>query len=350
MWVKIRGWLCLSLLFFVAMTAQAVVVQKLYSTKIPVVSRAKKVRQLALANAFSRVLVKVSGNSAIASQTTIKTALAKPGAYVQTFFYVSPAKTHPLMLHVRFSAQAIYRLFRSAGLPIWGKSRPLTLIWMAIKNQSALHFAQNAVGDNAKTLLMADAKARGLPVMFPLLDLTDLQAVSATAAVAASSDLLAGSQRYRPDAILSIKINTSDEDVLSSQWVLIMNGKRQQWHLFGSSMALVMQQGVDEVSDAIAKTYAVSEQAPGGQTVMLQVIGLNSTKAYAKVEHYLSALTGVISANLAGIDGNMATFAVQTHATVQSLAREIALNSFLQKVAMTDTRLSTMQRLVYQMR
>jgi hypothetical protein len=107
-------WLFLFLFGFLA-SAEAAVAATLYQAEVPVASYSPEDFQKALGPALKQTLVKVTGNSNIAQDPTVRKALSKANGMVQTFNYVTGEGQKSLMLQVHFSSQAIDDLLKNAN-------------------------------------------------------------------------------------------------------------------------------------------------------------------------------------------------------------------------------------------
>ena len=324
----------------ISVVAQAAVVQSLYSVQMPIASRDARVREKALPTAFQSVLVKVSGNSAITSGDQISDAMPNVDKYMREFGYSeiqSSTANSTLMLNVSFLKSAVNDLLRQASQPIWSKNRPLTLVWLAVQNQNGPVLVGDDASNQVVQLLQQDAANRGMPLVFPMLDLTDMQAVKAADVWAPMlTTVQDASKRYAPDDILIIRLNIADPKNITGQWTLLVNGEQERWESDGQTLESVVQAGVNSTADALGKRFSVQANVVAENTISLTVTGLQSVNDYAKVMNYLSGLTGVANIEVNSVSSSQAVFNVTFTSGVDALQREIGLNSTLQSVQQTD--------------
>ena len=158
-------------------------VDDLYTAKIPVREQNTQTRNAAIDQAFRAVLIKVSGNSNVVQNAVLKAAMPKVENFVQQYSYSknenNDANAFPYLLLVDVAPNAINKLLLQAKLPVWGNDRPLILFWIA----TDVAGQQKLIGASDKSLipgLINNMLMRGMPVIFPVLDLTDLKQISAT--------------------------------------------------------------------------------------------------------------------------------------------------------------------------
>ncbi|MDN5939106.1 MAG: DUF2066 domain-containing protein, partial [Salinisphaera sp.] len=118
----------------------------LYQAAAPVADHSEGARADALRRALAGVLVKVSGQAAVAQRASAQAILDRAATLVQRYGYQqrmpattgqeqAPAPTPPepkLWLTAVFDDVAVNRALLAAGLPVWGGKRPRTMVWVAL--------------------------------------------------------------------------------------------------------------------------------------------------------------------------------------------------------------------------
>ncbi len=106
--------------------------------------------------AFKKVLVKISGERNLPSQSAMSKAVQRANRYVQQYRYRSlksssgsavaganpPPSAPDRLLWVRFDERALNRLLHENGVPVWGSARPSTLIWLGIEREGSRNLYQ----------------------------------------------------------------------------------------------------------------------------------------------------------------------------------------------------------------
>ena len=110
-----------------APVAIAVEVPTLFTAQVPLDRNVRNARKQAYERALTTVLLRVSGSGLTANAAAVRELFPDPGAYVMQ--YRSGANNS---LWVSFDGQAIEDTLRTAGYPVWGADRPLTLVWLAV--------------------------------------------------------------------------------------------------------------------------------------------------------------------------------------------------------------------------
>lgn len=335
-----------------ARPAAAVEATGLYRVTLPVADRNPQTRDAAFQQALGQVLIKVSGSSQIVTQPPVQEALKNPANYVQQFAYheAQPAAASAgaatatsgsapagLDLQVRFDPVAIDHLLSSNGLSLWGRERPLVILWIGVSRGNGQRFILGSESDSphpaATKAVEHAAQARGLPIFLPLMDLQDQRAVN-------FSDLNGGflgpviqaSTRYDANAVLAGAVRPSAGQ-WRGQWQLAFRNQRQQWTSSGASEAQALAGGIGGAADRLASMLAVSG-APGGgqQVVFVQFDGVQHVAAFARIEHLLGKLTPIKSAQLVSADGGQLVFKVVPRGQADDVARNLGLVNWLQSM------------------
>jgi len=172
--------LLFSLLFLLAGPAMATKVSGLYRAEAAVAGVEANQRSEAIRQALVNVLVKVTGNRNIASRKALAGDIKNASRYVQQYSYqlakdaemASEGEPQRFLL-VSFDRAAIDRLLRDQGLPVWSENRPSILSWMGVERQSRRRLMDSERDTPVRSALEETARTRGLPLLFPLMDLED---------------------------------------------------------------------------------------------------------------------------------------------------------------------------------
>jgi len=326
-------------------SARAVTVTQLYTASLPVSQRVLQPSLMVEAQLLNEVLVRVSGNSKVSDQDVIAAALKAPQQYVQQYFYSRNNKQ--LLLSIHFDPMAVKQLLSQAGQAVWGNNRPLMLVWLVSKtpaNQPQIMSATS--NDPLLSLFEKIGTQRGVPIVFPIQDITDMQAISIAQILSGDDKAIsAASARYMPDVILTVTVDATDQDVITSHWQLSVNGQTYSWNVLGPDQATITKLGLDDVIDRLAQEYSIVEGGSQSQ-VQIQINGLNDARDYAGMLHYLSRLNGVSDVNIVSISGDQASFMLNVRGGATALAKQIALGHILIKPAGTEAS-AGQQNLIY---
>ena len=325
----------------------------LYEVSVPVVSESLAVRHTAFAKALAEVFVRVSGNSAVTQVDAIKQAIKNAPTYVDQYAYAKSKQNNQdsLKLNIRFASSTVKKVLVQSGQSIWGANRPLMLVWLVDKNQQGAQFlGGNGHNNPVLKVFLAQAESRGLPVLLPMMDLTDLQNLSASAVE--SNNVLAiedASHRYPSDAILTVSLDETNPSSITAHWALLFQGKQASWDSSGATVQKAVKQGVNDVADSLAQTFSVSAQPADAQAIQLQVKNLSTLSSYHQVERYLNSLASVKQVRVSSIIGSSMIFTLALKTSVPALVEQIKLDHRLLPISLyNQDGLTQAHSLIYQ--
>lgn len=344
------------LLVFLSVKVPAMEVSGLYQVDLPAEKTDLGHRLGLTRKGLQEVLIRVSGGSEVLSHELIKQALTKPDHYLQQFSYqteeISTAEgvennIEQLRLYLFFDPTLIDSLLRQARMPIWGKNRPNLMLWITIEDDQGRHILTAADDSPIKQSIADQAKRRGLPILFPLMDLTDEAELSIVEAWALFKEPLErASKRYQPEAILAGRLYQEVEGQWSGRWHFIFNGQAQGFNSAAPDLASYPVSAIDFVADQLGGYYAVNTAIKQGGFVAVQVEGINSLQDYAEATAYLENLTSVMRVDIIAVEQNRLTLSLTTEGQVEKLVEAIALGHKLIPLNKANQRNGT-ERLYY---
>lgn len=291
-WFWLLSWMAVSCL-----PASAATLDDLYETAQPVESS----QDAALLEALKTVVVRVSGQRDAAER--LGPALSNPRQYVQRF-----GITEDNVLQVGFDDVSIERLLTDAGLPIWGRERPMTLVVLSL-DESGGQWASFDISPADKERVARTARARGLPLQWGTLDAQDRNVLSMSGDAAA---LLPIATRNGANAIL---VGRGHRDAL--QWSLATVDGTEQTN--GT-----LEDGVHLAADSFAKVFSATGSSLAH--VIVDVAGIVDLDAYASTLNYLEGMTLVRSVAVQSMSGDTMQFKLAVRGDGSTLERAIALD------------------------
>ncbi|MFT5173438.1 MAG: hypothetical protein ACI8W7_001615 [Gammaproteobacteria bacterium] len=275
----------------------AVEVRGLYEGQVEVAGEQLDERIAAQGRALRQVLGKLSGSSHVAG-TVVDAAAAQPQRYLQQFSYrQSKDPAGALTLWASFEAAAVDALMREANLPVWSGQRPAVLVWLALASTGAVELLTPDSGVAHEAALMAlerRAWERGIPIVYPLLDLEDRARIQAADVWQHGTDKIeAASVRYGNGAALVGAMELSSTAAWSARWSMIESGQVSQWTTQGLTAAAAVSAALDVLADRLSARYAImtdGDAVEGGASIDLRIVGVRTLKDYARTLRYLNGL------------------------------------------------------------
>jgi hypothetical protein len=309
-----------------------------------------------------QVLVRVSGSQEVEKNPLIARSISNPKAYYYQYSYESTNKVLQIsgqavpakLLRLHFEPSAIAKLLRQAGFSVWGSNRPGVLLWLAISDSDGRRLLsadsvyeniayENRANENSVTdinalknnrsrndvseiirALQDQARLRGLPLLFPLLDLEDSASLS-TAEVwgAFLGRIDDASIRYNPDSVLTSRFQKDSAGRWSANWSYRIDG---QWQVaktesFGTDE--MVRTIVDKLADDLAARYAI-DSTRGQVTVLIESV--YSLGDYAAVKKYLESLAPVLDSSVMRVEPGEVEFRLSTEGQSEQLVEIIGLD------------------------
>jgi hypothetical protein len=330
-WIK-KQFLLFCFLIGFASALYAVEVQ-LYQVELPTQNETGNFDQAALLKqAFETVLTRATGSSQFLVDPVITHALPEVDQYVKQFSYHQRSAIEKT-IKVIFNENRINALLKSAKQSIWKKDRPLVLVWLS--------------GTDREPLLIPEIEKvfnkRGIPFVFPLLDLTDTTTVSDQDLLGEKVEALeTAAKRYSPDVILSGDI-VQKNGIFEARWRFINARDQSTWDNSGATLELVLNQAADTLTLKIkgqkvsVAAAATSESEPTAiHHVTLTIVGNLDVQQYNKILEHLRRLPGVSEVEVAQIMPDKTLFDLVTTQSKEMLSQSISDGQMLIKTSTTE--------------
>ena len=331
--------LLIILLLAGASSANAAVVRGLYEAEKIVPNQSSAARAEAMKSALIDVLAKVSGKPGIGATPEIAPELEKARNYIQQYryrkipensFLTTDAAAGSQIIWLRFDERAVNKLLQKNNMPVWGRTRPTTLVWLAVEQDGARYIVGSNAQEEARFGLESGAKRRGIAVMLPLMDLEDQQkATFADVWTNNQEPIFQASQRYQADAILVGQISLLPNDSWQGRWVLYEGGQGLSWNSQTSSVVDILDGGISGTLEILGSRYAQVYDNSAPSSFDIAIININSLDQYTKVSKYLDSLEQVKSLYPTRIEDNSITYRLNIRGNIKGLIQTIKLGNVL---------------------
>ena len=322
--------LCLALLCWLPVVSQAVVVEGLYEAARPVADQGEEERGRAFEEGLSEILIRIAGSVEVVALEGVRKALADPMALVQQYRYEqyeTRQGTPGLRFYMVFDPAAVQALLEGQGLPVWGRERPATLIWLAV-DDGRRRLVSREDGGRYLRILEQAAQRRGVPLLFPLLDLEERRAVTVSDIWGGFGDApVQASGRYGTASVLMIRLQREDER-WRAQWTQQAFGETRSWKTAGD-LRRTLNAGVDHLAEGLAERFVV---AGGAVDVRLEVAAVDDLAGYGRLMGYLRGLSPVGELRLLRVSATGLTLSARVRGGAAALEPVIGLGRVLSLV------------------
>ena len=331
---------CILMLAVASARADAPVEQSLFDVVVRVPDESSAVQRGAFTKGLQQVLIRLSGDS----QVLGKLKLPPATRYVKQYRYdkldapvdeTGLLTRDQLQLWMQFDADKVQSLLWQNGLPVWSPQRDRMVVWLAVRDGTQHYLLRRGDSSLIKNAVEQAARARGLPVVWPLYDAADQKMVRfADVWAGFQQPLLQASSRYANGAVLVGNL-TWDGDKWVSEWSVLDAGKDMRRRYHNADYATVISQAFDQIADELGARYAVLEDdsAADARLARVEIKGVNSIDQYQQAEKLLSSLATVKSTLLTELFDDYAVFRVAIRTSVEDFLQRMQRKRQLKQLA-----------------
>jgi uncharacterized protein len=254
-----------------------------------------------------QVVVRVTGRRDAGTDAALAPLYAAAARYVQIF---RPAAAG--LLTVGFDADALDAALVQAGQPLWGRTRPATLVVLVLERPGLPRTLVGGVDAEEKRAMDRAAQLRGLPLAWPgALD------------AATSEPLIEAADARRGESLLEFATRYDASGVLAGR----TTGAGVQWSWYlpvgPGSVAGTAEDGVHAVADRYAAALT-SGQGAAIALLPIEVSGMRGPADLAAVAATLGGIPNVRGVQLERTSGSVATFRVNFRGDLDALRHAVA--------------------------
>ncbi|WP_133406796.1 DUF2066 domain-containing protein [Parashewanella tropica] len=306
-------------------TANAVSVEGLSQTQILVSSQSFSERRNALRQALAIVIVKNTGSKETLTNPTIKAALVKPTSYLRQYSYLN--EDDKLKLMVNFDESKLIELLRNAKVPIWERNRPISLLWLSFDSTANQQILSDSSTEPLVIKLKKIAEQKALPIILPVLDLSELSMISESDIKGYFIDAFPKvSEKYNVDYLVLANITQNDAGYQYhlQLYPAVQDGVRRPILIKQSSIYQDPQEFVEDLVSQLAEYYSneysisvVDQQ----QAVSIEFTQVISLKQSIELQRYLSQLAIIKSVKVNKLQGEKLVLSLSLYGSTQDLDR-----------------------------
>ena len=187
-------------------SVQASTVVSVNEASVAVSDQSSSTQKKAARQALEQVVIKITGQRSATSNSAVRAMLSQPERYLRAYRF--DVVNGQLSYVAEFDSQTVIKVIRDAGLPVWGQRRPDTLLWLATEDENGnRQIIDDGANGPVSSRLRELAVERGVPVVFPLMDLDDSVNISVFDVWGRfARTLQTASVRYQPDYIVGARL------------------------------------------------------------------------------------------------------------------------------------------------
>ncbi|HFE37078.1 MAG TPA: DUF2066 domain-containing protein, partial [Gammaproteobacteria bacterium] len=284
-------------------SANATTLAHLYEVSVPVFTQSAEERKQAIHQAFAELLVRVTGKRDVLSLKSGQTLLKKSRRYVRSFRYeilpppmvfekdepsdaeapvlpaaeinepvpVAPAPEPGQKIVVFFDEIAVKNSLWKQALPVWGKTRPSTLLWVAIQDGDGRKMLDIAKPTAISEKIKLESEKRGVPFVYPKLDLRDQAEINISDVWGTYEEPVKNaSARYKTEAVISARFSFDPAQGWETYWRLHQGIEETHWRVTEADLNVVIAESIDKLASVLADRYAQISIASGADRFIIR--------------------------------------------------------------------------------
>jgi len=327
----------------------AIEVEGLYQATIIVESRNnEQERRRAFSEAMREVLIKVSGSTSTTNPASIRRALNNPEPFVESWkTEANIQRLNPdevvselrevIAIEVSFYESEIQRLLDENNIPIWPVNRPETLVWMVVEDElegRRILGDDDVAAESTVNAVQSFADERGLPLLFPLLDLEDQLRLNVSKLWELDeAAIINASRRYQAESILALRVYRALSGEILAKSLYFFRDNIFSYEEFELNEEGFLRGSINLATNELSQYYSVLISGrENSVSVSMQVDGINSPGSYATLLNYLNDLEGIASFQLIRVNASSLILELETGGQLRQLVETIALEPSLQEV------------------
>ena len=320
---------------FYCQNVLAVEVRNLFQTEVMAKSQAPADRNAAIKEALSIVLQRIMVGDRIFDDPTVQTALAQAPFYVKQYQYAliesgRGSEGSERLMRVLFDEIPLLNLLRTGKLGIWSEIRPETLVWLVVEEHGQRRFFRPEAMADLDYAITKASKQKGLPLIFPLLDLDERSQISVNDVLSAyPEELLDVSSRYDVVSILAGRL-VRKQGCWQAEWAFYFDQGVDQWMRPCATLHETLLGGMEGAYNTLSRYYGVKPDVLEAGSVLLNVAGITGMNDITRVGEYLQSLPMIKAVQWVSVKDGLNRYKIYFEGDLRVLENRIGAGQMLQ--------------------
>lgn len=243
-------------------TLSAVEVKGLFEIELVANSQSEADREQAIKQALYSVLNRILVADDISKLSAVQQLLNGAQFYVKQFQYsLIPADQYAdsdaRLIRVEFDQDQLLEVIRNSQIGVWSEIRPETLVWLVVDDEGRRQFYNADNMPDIENALTLAAKVKGMPIIFPMLDLEEQQRISVSEVLSADSrNLLSASARYDVTSVMAGHLHRKGQ-CWQAEWAFYFDNKIKQWGNGCMPLKAAVMEGMQGAYGVLSAYYGV---------------------------------------------------------------------------------------------
>ena len=318
----------------------------LYEVSLPVGSQDAEQRDALLGKALAAVLVRLTGDRDIGSDPLASPVIGRASELVQSFGYTSktmrqpdpldpqgpPIDTEQLYFRANFDSSAVDEALLAARLPVWGEERPLTAVWIAVRDTDETAMVTDSRAEALGQAAIDTALTRGIGVMLPSLAEIAAAGVGVDELMDGNDGNIIGvSNNLGAQGAAVGRLQRAGAGWQGSWTLLVADAPPEVWDVTGVTLEEVQAEGMHRIADSYAARYSRLSVEQSSGTAYIAIRGMVSASAYARVSNYLESLSIVGAADVFSVDDDTVIYRLELNGDAAQFEQTVGLGNVLMR-------------------
>ncbi len=340
----LRNLLIFIFLLVIAPCSHSDILVNLYESEVVVSDRDDLTFERAARAGLLKVLVKLSGDSAVFEKSQLDQIFGPAKSLVVRYGYIQE-DSGLLRLKITFDKEAVLRKALAAGVPIWTANRSAVMVLVSFQDNMERKLLNSQEHEMLQKSLDSAFSERGVPVRYPLWDLFDHMDLTVDSIWKVSAEMFSYiSNRYDVNEILVGKLSRLSTGRWIGEWIFKDDEKIISRYFDVLDSEKMFARGADLVAKTMATRFSIKANVQTEIATKLSIVGLDSYVDYVNLVLWLESLEMIEEANLEKIDMFSLQLRLLSRASTTDLAKIINLNSDLIPIQSEDN----FGRLIYE--
>ncbi len=252
-----------------------------------------------------------------------------PAQFVESFAYQQ--QNDGLKLTIYFDRAELAKALEERGIVVVSDNRPALMVLEAVQESGQEMLIGEPTGGIYHDLLQEQAKERGLTLLFPLMDLDDVQTLSFSSVWSESPIVLWDKvQRYHPQGLLIGKVIVQADGGVNADWTLNLRERSYHWEIAEESIQGMLAMLMNNIAASYRELFVMTTQS--SQRMMIRVDGVHEASTLNRVTLALKVLEGVTDVSTKTMSSESVTFDVTMIGDQQELADALSMNAHFRQI------------------
>lgn len=284
-----------------------------------VTGRDESQKSVVFRQAVIEMLVRISGDRNIERHALVRDFIEAPELWVSRYYFESNNHSSGVIekMVVTLDVAVLTQKMKEKGLPIWGIVRPLVVVWCVVETKhdqgggGRRAILQEGEEHIFKEALLRAAKFRGLPLVFPLMDLTESGVVSEDVILSNAPELLKQySERYEADVVTKIVLSQEENEEWRLYWQSTNAEEKAREPIRGKNFTEVAEAVVDAIVNPLVLSYAAVLNSGAETALVFKVQGVKELRDFVEVGERLKAFSLVKQSVIQSVMGDQVIYRI----------------------------------------